>query len=50
MSKLAIWVEVEAMPGKEQTVAEFLKSAQPLAEKEVGTVTWYAVKLGGAKF
>ena len=50
MSKLAIWVELEAMPGKEQTVAEFLKSAQPLAEKEVGTVTWYAVKLGGAKF
>jgi quinol monooxygenase YgiN len=50
MSKLAIWVEVEAKPGKEQTVAEFLKSAQPMAEKEPGTVTWYAVKLGGAKF
>ena len=50
MSKLAIWVEVEAKPGKEQTVAEFLKSAQSLAEKEPGTVTWYAVKLGGAKF
>ena len=50
MSKLAIWVEVEAKPGNEQTVAEFLKSAQSLAEKEPGTVTWYAVKLGGAKF
>ena len=50
MSKLAIWVEVEAKPGKEQTVADFLKSAQSLAEKEPGTVTWYAVKLGGAKF
>jgi hypothetical protein len=50
MSRLAIWVEVEAKPGKEQMVADFLKSAQPLAEKEPGTVTWYAVKLGGAKF
>ena len=50
MSKLAIWAQVEAKPGKEQAVAEFLKSAQALAEKEQGTLTWYAVKLGGAKF
>lgn len=50
MSKLAIWAELEAKPGKEQEVANFLKSAQPLAEKEQGTVTWYAMKLGGPKF
>lgn len=50
MSKLAIWAEVEAKPGKEQEVAEFLKSAQALAEKEQGTITWYAVKLHGTKF
>jgi quinol monooxygenase YgiN len=50
MSKLAIWAEVEAKPGKEQAVAEFLRSAQALAEKEPATLTWYAVKLGGAKF
>jgi quinol monooxygenase YgiN len=50
MSKLAIWAEVEAKPGKEQAVAEFLKSAQSLAEQEPETLTWYAVKLGGAKF
>ena len=50
MAKPAIWAEVEAKPGKEQLVAEFLKSAQALAEKEEGTLTWYAVKLGGAKF
>ena len=50
MSRLAIWAQVEAKPGKEQMVAEFLKSAQALAEKEQGTLTWYAVKLGGAKF
>jgi quinol monooxygenase YgiN len=50
MSKLAIWAQVEAKPGKEQAVAEFLKSAQALAEQEPGTVTWYAVSLGGVKF
>ena len=50
MSKLAIWAQVEAKPGKEETVGEFLKSAQALAEKEQGTLSWYAVKLGGAKF
>ena len=50
MTKVAIWVELEAKPGKEQDVAEFLKSAQVLAEKEHGTVTWYAMKLGGPKF
>jgi quinol monooxygenase YgiN len=50
MAKLAIWVQVEAKPGKEQAVAEFLKSAQALAEKEQGTLTWYAVKLEGTKF
>jgi quinol monooxygenase YgiN len=27
-----------------------LKSAQPLAEGEAGTSTWYAVKLGPSKF
>jgi quinol monooxygenase YgiN len=50
MPKLAIWVEVEAKAGKEQEVAEFLKSAKALAEQEQGTVTWYAVKMGGPKF
>ena len=50
MSKLAIWAELEAKPGKEEEVANFLKSAQPLAEKEPGTITWYAIKMGGPKF
>ena len=32
MGKLAIWAQLEAKPGKEKEVEEFLKSAQPLAE------------------
>ena len=50
MPKLAIWAQMEAKAGKEQEVAEFLKSAQPLAEKEAGTITWYAIRLGGSGF
>jgi hypothetical protein len=39
MPRLAIWAQVEAKAGKEQDVAEFLKSAQALAEEELGTIT-----------
>jgi len=46
MSQLAIWAQLEAKPGKEKEVEEFLRSARALAEKEPGTVTWYAVKMG----
>jgi quinol monooxygenase YgiN len=50
MSKLAIWAQLEAKPGKEKELEAFLKSAQPLAEREAGTVTWYAIKLGPGKY
>lgn len=50
MNKFAIWAQVEAKPGKEREVEEFLKSAQPLAEAEEGTTAWYAVKIGPSKF
>jgi quinol monooxygenase YgiN len=50
MSKLAIWARLEAKPGKDQEVEDFLKSAQPLAEREDATLTWYAIKLGPGKY
>ncbi|MGC2767030.1 MAG: antibiotic biosynthesis monooxygenase [Candidatus Acidiferrum sp.] len=50
MAKLAIWAVLESKVGKEREVEEFLKSAQPLAEKEEGTLTWYAVRLAPSKF
>src|SRR3954464_4964848 len=50
MSKLAIWAQLEAKPGKENELEQFLKSAQPLAEREPGTVTWYAIKMGPGKY
>jgi quinol monooxygenase YgiN len=50
MDKFALLATLEAKPGKEQEVEEFLKSAQPLAAAEPATSTWYALKLGPAKF
>ncbi len=50
MSRVAIWAQLEAKPGKEKEVEEFLRSAQPLAEREPGTLSWYAIKMGPGKY
>ena len=50
MEKFALLARVEAKPGKENEVLEFLKSALPLAEAEADTVRWYALKLGPSTF
>ena len=38
MSRYALYVPLEAQPGKEAEVAEFLRSAVPLVNAEPGTV------------
>jgi len=50
MEKFALLARVEAKPGKEQVVAEFLKSALPLAEGEPDTVRWYGLKINENTF
>jgi quinol monooxygenase YgiN len=50
MVTAALWVELNAKPGKEKELQEFLTSAQPLAEREKDTVSWYVVKMGPANF
>ncbi len=50
MDQLALLALLQAKPGKEKEVEDFLKAARPLALQETGTTTWYAVKLGPAKF
>ncbi len=50
MDKFALLALLQAKPGKEAEVEEFLKSAQPLAVRETGTTSWYAVKLGDGRF
>ena len=50
MSKLALYVPLEAKPGKEKEVAEFLKSALPLVDAEPGTISWFAIQNGPSSF
>ena len=50
MVTVGLLVRLEAKPGKEQVVADFLKSALPLAQNEPATVTWYTVQLGPSTF
>lgn len=50
MDRFALFAMLEAKAGKEVEVEKFLKSAQPMAERESTTTSWYALKLGPAKF
>ena len=50
MTSKALWVPLEAKPGKEDEVAEFLTGALPLVEAEPATRTWYAVRWGTSSF
>jgi quinol monooxygenase YgiN len=47
---VGLWVPLEAKPGKEQEVADFLVGAQPLVDAEADTVAWFAVRLGPTSF
>lgn len=50
MEKFALLARVEAKPGKEAVVAEFLKSALSLAEAEPATIRWYGLKINENTF
>ncbi|GAC1423537.1 MAG: antibiotic biosynthesis monooxygenase [Ktedonobacteraceae bacterium] len=46
----ALLVRVEAKPGKEADVENFLRGALPLVQAEPATITWYAIRLGPSTF
>lgn len=50
MVKFALLARIEAKPGKEEAVENFLKSALPLAQEEKDTVSWYALRIGPSTF
>jgi quinol monooxygenase YgiN len=50
MVKTALLVRLEAKPGKEKDVEDFLRGGLPIVEAEPATVTWYALKLGPSTF
>jgi quinol monooxygenase YgiN len=49
-TKLGIVALLEAKPGKEEVLADLLRSAQTLAAQEPGTVVWYAFRAGPHSF
>lgn len=50
MATKALLVKLEAKPGKEDAVEEFLSSALPLVEDEPGTYPWFAVRFDTGTF
>jgi quinol monooxygenase YgiN len=50
MNKVGILVTLQARPGKERNVEEFLSLATPLVAAEVGTTAWFAFKIDHAMF
>ena len=50
MAKYALYVPLEAKPGKEKDVSDFLRSALPLVNAEPGTISWFAIQEGPSRF
>ena len=50
MVKTALFVRLEAKPGKEEEVAAFLKNGFSLAQQEPATIAWFGIRLGPSTF
>jgi len=50
MVKVALWVRLDAKPGKEAEVETFLRGGLPIVEQEPATVAWFAIRLGPSAF
>jgi quinol monooxygenase YgiN len=50
MVKLALFVQLEAKPGKEAAVEDFLQGGLSVVQQEPATTTWYALRLGPRRY
>jgi quinol monooxygenase YgiN len=50
MVKVALWVRLEAKPGKEEEVESFLKGGLAIVQEEPATTAWFAIRLGPSTF
>lgn len=50
MVTVGLLVTMTATPGKEQELAEFLRSSVSVAQGEPDTAAWFAMRLGDASF
>ncbi len=46
----ALYVRLEAKPGKEEEVEAFLKGGLRLVQEEPGTIAWFGIRLGPSVF
>lgn len=47
---VALYVALEAKPGREEAVAEFLRQGKALVEAEPATIAWFGIRLGPSSF
>jgi hypothetical protein len=47
---LALLVRLEAKPGKEPEVENFLRRGSPIVEEDQATTNWYGIRLGPSTF
>jgi quinol monooxygenase YgiN len=50
MAKFALYVRLEAKPGKEADVEKFLKDGLAIVQQEPATVAWFAIRMGPKTF
>jgi quinol monooxygenase YgiN len=50
MVKASLFVRLEAKPGKEKDVENFLRGALPLVMEEPTTIAWFGIRLGPSTF
>ena len=50
MTKVALFVRLEAKPGKEDEVEDFLKGGLAIVQAEPATTAWFAIRLGKSSF
>jgi quinol monooxygenase YgiN len=50
MVKVALFVRLEAKPGKEKEVESFLLSGLPIVQAEPATTAWFGIRLGPSTF
>lgn len=50
MVKVGLFVRLQAKPGREADVADFLKQGLTLANQETTTPVWFALRLGPSTF
>ena len=50
MVTVALFVRLEAKPGKEKEVESFLLSGLPIVQAEPATTAWFGIRLGPSTF